>query len=90
MDSLLRLNSLHRAVRAMTPQHILARLEVLLDSSSSSKSSTFLSTSDRDVPARHQTLNAVIDWSYELLEPEEQLLLCQLALFSGWILFGSR
>ena len=70
-------------VRAMTPQHILARLEVLLDSSSSSKSSTFLSTSDRDVPARHQTLNAVIDWSYELLEPEEQLLLRQLALFSG-------
>ena len=70
-------------VRAMTPQHILARLEVLLDSSSSSKSSTFLSTSDRDVPARHQTLNAVIDWSYELLGPEEQLLLCQLALFSG-------
>ncbi|RKU20233.1 hypothetical protein C6503_06580 [Candidatus Poribacteria bacterium] len=70
-------------VRAMTPQHILARLKVLLDSSSPSKSSTFLSTSDRDVPARHQTLNAVIDWSYELLEPEEQLLLCQLSLFSG-------
>ena len=70
-------------VRAMTPQHILDRLKVLLDSSSSSKSSTFLSTSDRDVPARHQTLNAVIDWSYELLESEEQLLLCQLALFSG-------
>ena len=70
-------------VRAMTPQHILDRLKVLLDSSSSSQSATFLSTSDRDVPARHQTLNAVIDWSYELLEPEEQLLLCQLALFSG-------
>ncbi|MCY3739551.1 MAG: tetratricopeptide repeat protein [Candidatus Poribacteria bacterium] len=70
-------------VRAMTPQHILTRLNALLDSSSSSKSSTFLSTSDRDVPARHQTLNAVIDWSYELLVPEEQLLLCQLALFSG-------
>ena len=70
-------------VRAMTPQHILDRLKVLLDSSSSSKSSTFLSTSDRDVPARHQTLNAVIDWSYELLALEEQRLLCQLALFSG-------
>ena len=70
-------------VRAMTPQHILERLAVLLDSSSSSKSSAFLSTSDRDVPARHQTLDAVIDWSYELLAPEEQRLLCQLALFSG-------
>ena len=70
-------------VRAMTPQHILDRLKVLLESPSSSKPSAFLSTSNRDVPARHQTLNAVIDWSYELLEPEEQLLLCQLAFFSG-------
>ena len=67
----------------MTPQHIFARLKVLLDSPPSSKPSTLLSTSDRDVPARHQTLNAVIDWSYELLEIEEQLLLCQLSLFSG-------
>ena len=70
-------------VRAMTPQNILARLKVLLDSSPSSKSSTLLSTNNRDVPARHQTLNAVIDWSYDLLEIEEQLLLCQLSLFSG-------
>ena len=70
-------------VRAMTPQHILDRLKVLLDNPPANKPSTLLSTSDRDVPARHQTLNAVIDWSYELLEPEEQLLLCQLALFSG-------
>ena len=70
-------------VRAMTPQHILDRLKILLDNSSSSKSSTFLSTRDRGVPARHQTLNAVIDWSYKLLESEEQLLLCQLSLFSG-------
>jgi len=70
-------------VRAMTPQNILARLKVLLDNSPSSKSSTLLSTNNRDVPARHQTLNAVIDWSYDLLEIEEQLLLCQLSLFSG-------
>lgn len=70
-------------VRAMTPQHILDRLKVLLDNPPSRKSSTLLSTSDRDVPVRHQTLNAVIAWSYELLEPEEQHLLCQLALFSG-------
>ena len=70
-------------VRAMTPQHILDRLKVLLESPSLSKPSTLLSTSNRDVPARHQTLKAVIDWSYELLEPGEQLLLCQLAFFSG-------
>ena len=70
-------------VRAMTPQHILDRLKVQFDSPPSSKSPTLISTRDRDVPARHQTLNAVIDWSYELLEPEEQRLLCQLSLFSG-------
>ncbi len=70
-------------VRAMTPQHILDRLKVLLESPSSSKPSALLSTSNRDVPARHQTLEAVIDWSYELLVPEEQLLLRQLAFFSG-------
>ena len=70
-------------VRAMTPQNILARLKVQLGSSPSSTPSTLLSTSNRDVPARHQTLNAVIDWSYELLEIEEQRLLGQLALFSG-------
>lgn len=70
-------------VRAMTPQHILDRLKVLLDNPPSSQPTTLLSTRDRDVPARHQTLNAVIDWSYELLEPEEQRLLGQLSLFSG-------
>ena len=70
-------------VRGMTPQHILDRLRALLDNSLSNKPSALLSTSNRDVPARHQTLNAVIDWSYELLEPEEQRLLCQLSLFSG-------
>lgn len=74
-------------VRAMTPQHILDRLKVLLDNPPSNQPSTLLSTSDRDVPARHKTLNAVIDWSYDLLEPEEQFLLCQLALFpSGFFL----
>ena len=74
-------------VRAMTPQHILDRLNSLLDNSLSNQPSTLLSTSDRDVPARHKTLNAVIDWSYDLLEPEEQFLLCQLALFpSGFFL----
>lgn len=70
-------------VRGMTPQHILDRLKALLDTSHVNKPSALLSTSNRDVPARHQTLNAVIDWSYKLLEAEEQLLLCQLAFFSG-------
>ena len=32
---------------------------------------------------RHQTLRATLDWSYRLLPPREQLLLCRLAVFVG-------
>lgn len=31
----------------------------------------------------HQTLAAAIDWSYELLTPEEQLLLARISIFNG-------
>jgi predicted ATPase len=41
----------------------------------------------RDLPARHQTLRAAIDWSYNLLPPDEQVLLARLAVFvDGWTL----
>ncbi|MFN2383503.1 MAG: BTAD domain-containing putative transcriptional regulator, partial [Gemmatimonadota bacterium] len=36
-----------------------------------------------DLPARHQTLDATIGWSYELLSAEEQTLFRYLALFVG-------
>ena len=32
---------------------------------------------------RHQTMRALVDWSYDLLSPEEQLLFCRLAVYSG-------
>jgi non-specific serine/threonine protein kinase len=36
---------------------------------------------------RHQTLRATIDWSYQLLDDPERLLLCRLAVFvGGWSL----
>ena len=35
------------------------------------------------VPARHRTLRAAIDWSYDLLTPEEQALFTSLAVFVG-------
>ncbi|MEP6941975.1 MAG: tetratricopeptide repeat protein [Betaproteobacteria bacterium] len=36
---------------------------------------------------RQQTLRSLIDWSYDLLNPSEQALLCRLAVFSGgWAL----
>jgi tetratricopeptide (TPR) repeat protein len=43
--------------------------------------------STRDAPARHQTLRAAIDWSYDLLTPKEQCLFQRLSVFSaGWTL----
>jgi predicted ATPase len=37
----------------------------------------------RDAEIRQQTLRATIEWSYELLDPEEQRLLAALSVFSG-------
>ena len=37
----------------------------------------------RDAPERQRTLRATIDWSYDLLEPEEQRLFVRLAVFAG-------
>jgi predicted ATPase len=32
---------------------------------------------------RHQTLNAMLDWSYNLLSPHEKVVLCRLSVFLG-------
>ncbi|WP_309234612.1 BTAD domain-containing putative transcriptional regulator [Nocardia sp. XZ_19_385] len=40
-----------------------------------------LRTGDRSSPERHRTLHAVIDWSWNLLEPEQQLALRRLCRF---------
>jgi predicted ATPase len=41
----------------------------------------------RDVEIRQQTLRATLEWSYELLEPEERRLLAALSVFrGGWTL----
>ncbi|MBC8162263.1 MAG: AAA family ATPase [Roseiflexaceae bacterium] len=46
-----------------------------------------LTQGPRDLPARHQTLRATIDWSYQLLNRDEQLFFEHLALFAGgWTL----
>src|SRR5262249_43595741 len=46
-----------------------------------------LGSGDRTQPARHQTLRAMIDWSYDRLVPAEQAFLRRLSVFrGGWTL----
>ena len=45
-----------------------------------------LTTGHRTAPPRHRTLRATIDWSHDLLMPEEQVLLRRLSVFAGWSL----
>jgi predicted ATPase/DNA-binding CsgD family transcriptional regulator len=46
-----------------------------------------LSGGSRTAPARHQTLRAAVDWSYQLLTEPERLLLRRVTVFrSGWTL----
>ena len=75
-----RLDSLPLAVelaaartKALTPTQILERLSGRLD----------LLQGGRDADPRQQTLRATIEWSYELLTPEEQALFARLSVFAG-------
>jgi predicted ATPase len=43
----------------------------------------------RDADPRQQTLRATIEWSYELLDPEEQQLFARLAVFAGGCTLGA-
>jgi predicted ATPase/class 3 adenylate cyclase len=60
--------------RLLPPQALLARLESRLQ---------LLKGGSRDLPTRQQTLRATIDWSYALLEADQQILLARLAIFAG-------
>jgi predicted ATPase len=61
-------------VALLDPEELLARLDRRLP---------LLASRSRDAPARQRTLRATIEWSYELLEPDEQSLFCRLAVFRG-------
>jgi predicted ATPase/class 3 adenylate cyclase/DNA-binding CsgD family transcriptional regulator len=46
-----------------------------------------LTTGNRTALPRHQTLRALIDWSYDLLSPQEQIVFGRLSVFAGgWTL----
>ncbi len=59
--------------KSLSPAQILERLSQRLD----------LLKGGRDADPRQQTLRATIEWSYELLSPEEQVLFARLAVFRG-------
>ena len=61
-------------IRYMDPATMLERL---------SDRFSELSSTDPVVPERHKTLNATIDWSYNLLTDEERFLFKKLSVFSG-------
>jgi predicted ATPase len=44
---------------------------------------SLLTEGRRTAPARHQTLRATLDWSYELLTEPERILMRRLAVFGG-------
>ncbi|MEC3981463.1 ATP-binding protein [Amycolatopsis sp. H20-H5] len=44
---------------------------------------TLLTQGDRQGPSRHETLQALIDWSHELCTPRERLLWARAAVFPG-------
>ncbi len=59
-------------VRTLSVEEITDRLEQRF---------ALLRSADRSAPHRHRTLHAVIDWSWELLEPDAQLTLRRLCRF---------
>src|SRR5262249_4350337 len=61
-------------VSVLTPAQIAARLDQRF---------ALLAGGERGAIERHATLRAAIDWSYDLLEPAEQLLLARLSVFAG-------
>ncbi|HXZ63713.1 MAG TPA: LuxR C-terminal-related transcriptional regulator [Streptosporangiaceae bacterium] len=64
-------------IRALSVEQIAARLDDRF---------RLLASGDRTAPPRQQTLQAAVDWSFELLTPDEQTLLRRLSVFAGWSL----
>jgi predicted ATPase/class 3 adenylate cyclase/DNA-binding CsgD family transcriptional regulator len=65
--------------RLLPPSAMLARLA----GPTGTPSLSLLTGGPRDQPARLQTIRNTIAWSYDLLEPDEQILFRRLAIFVG-------
>ena len=60
--------------RALAPQRLAKELKDRIG---------ILKSNRRGIPDRQLTLTAALDWSWNLLEPEERSILCQLSVFRG-------
>ena len=60
--------------KLLPPRRLLERLESRLE---------LLTAGSRDAPERQRTMRATVDWSYRLLDSDEQVLFARLAVFSG-------
>jgi predicted ATPase/DNA-binding SARP family transcriptional activator/Tfp pilus assembly protein PilF len=60
--------------KLLPPRKLLERLESRLE---------LLTAGSRDAPERQRTMRATVDWSYRLLDSDEQVLFARLAVFSG-------
>lgn len=61
-------------IKLFSPQTMLGHLSNRLE---------LLKSNARDLPARQQTLRNALDWSYELLTPQERTLFARLSVFVG-------
>jgi predicted ATPase len=61
-------------VRVLSPQAMLPRLDKCL---------ALLTGGRRDLPERQQTLRGALDWSHELLSPDERVFFRRLGIFAG-------
>ncbi len=65
-------------LRVIAPDELAKRLE---------ESLAVLGSAGRDVVPHHRTLEATLEWSYQLLAPHEQAMLARLSVFAGgWTL----
>ena len=67
-------------INVLPPQALLARLDQRL---------AVLKSGARDAPARQQTLRKTIEWSYQLLDVDEQRLFQRFAVFVGGCTLGA-
>jgi len=68
--------------KLLTPRALLERLDDPL---------ALLVGGSVDAPERHRTLRATVEWSYNLLEESERILLARLSIFAnGWTIEGAE